>query len=233
MALNAKTAKGGDNSKSYPILDPGSYPARLAQIIDLGIQPQVYKGEEKTPRQEIMLTYELLDEYKLDENGNPDEEFPRWLSEQLPLHNLKSEKAKSTNRYFALDPKVEHDGDFTQLGGRPVMLTLIQNQSKGKTYNNIAGASAMRDKEAAKAPELKHDVKVFMMDDPDMEIYGSLPDWVREKIEDSLEYEGSPLAALVTKGATPVAKEAKAPVRASKLTVDTTDENDKDDEIAW
>ncbi len=162
-------------------------------MIDLGVQPQEFKGEAKAPRNEMMLTYEFLDEFLPDDDGEPNEEKPRWLSETLPLHSLESDRAKSTQRYLALDPNVEEDGDFTALIERPCMVTVVQNKSKDKIYNNIASVSSMRPKEAAKAPELVNPPKVFLMDEPDVEIFLSLPQWIQDKIKDSLEYAGSPL----------------------------------------
>lgn len=201
MGLNAnKMAHTGGNKTgaAQAPIEPGTYPVRVAQIIDLGLQKQrPYQGQEKPPAYEIMLTYELLDEFMVDEDGNEDEDKPRWLSETLPLRSLKAEKAKSTQRYYALDPSEEFDGDFTQLIGVAANASIVQNAGKGKNagkvYNNIASLSPMRAKDAAKAPELKNDSKVFDLDSPDLDIFEKLPDWIQEKIKENLEYEGSKL----------------------------------------
>ena len=104
MALNAKTASSGGGMNIEP-LEPGTYPARLVQVVDLGVQAQrPYQGKEKDPVQEILLTYEFVDEFLKDEDGNEETDKPRWLSESMPLFNLSSERAKSTLRYNALDP---------------------------------------------------------------------------------------------------------------------------------
>lgn len=58
----------------------------------------------------------------------------------------------------------------------------------------------MRPKEAAKAPELVNPVKVFDIDEPDMEIFWSLPEWLQNKIKENLEYGGSVLEKLVEAG---------------------------------
>jgi len=200
MGLNAnKLAHSGGNSgsKQEPI-EPGTYPIRVAQIIDLGLQPQrPYQGQEKPPAHEIMLTYEFLDEFCVDEEGNDDEDKPRWLSETLPLRSLKAEKAKSTQRYYALDPNEDLDGDFTQLIGVAANASVVQNAGKGKNagkvYNNVQALSPMRSKDSSKAPELKNEGKVFDLDDPDLTIFNSLPEWIQDKIKGNLEYGGSAL----------------------------------------
>jgi hypothetical protein len=190
MPLNAKTAKGG-NSIKYEPMEAGVYPARVAQVIDLGVQPQEFKGEKKTPRREILLTYEFLDEFLPDEKGEPNEDKPRWLSETLPLHNLNSERAKSTGRYYALDPNVEQDGDFFALVGYPCNVTVVVNKKKdGNLVNNVANVAAMRPRDAAKAPDLKNPPKTFDTEEPNMEILGSLPTWMQDKIKSSLEWAG-------------------------------------------
>jgi hypothetical protein len=200
MALNARKAKA-PAGKKYPPLDPGTYPARLVQVLDLGLQAQLpYQGQEKPPANEIMLTYEFLDEFLKNDDGEEDTNKPRWYSETMPLHNLDVDKAKSTKRYFALDPKEEFEGDFTALLGKPCMVTLQHKENKkdvNNPYVNVSSVSAMRPKEAAKAPELVNPPKVFDLENPDMEIYLSLPQWLQEKIKKNLEFGGSPLEELL------------------------------------
>lgn len=198
MALNAsKLPKTGGNRKPVDPLEPGTYPARVVQIITLGLQEQQpYKGEPKPPVQELYVTYELLDEFMKDEEGNDILDKPRWLSENFGFHSLDSDLAKSTKRYFALDPEKEHGGDWAALLGAPCMVTVIQKPSKKDPeiiYNNITGVSSMRAKEAAKAPDLVNEGKVFDIDEPDMEIFQSLPEWLQDKIKGNLDFEGSAL----------------------------------------
>lgn len=200
MSLNARKVahSGGNKGPAQEAIDAGTYPIRVAQIIDLGLQPQrPYQGQEKPPAHEMMLTYELLDEFCLDEDGKEDTDKPRWLSETLPLRSLMAEKAKSTQRYHALDPNEDVDGDFTLLAGTAANASIVQNSGKGKhagkVYNNIQALSPMRPKDQATAEPLKKDPKVFVLDDPDVEVFNSLPDWLQDKVKSNLEYAGSKL----------------------------------------
>ena len=213
MALNAKKVPttGGSNGPKQEPIEAGAYDVRIAQILDLGLQKQdPYQGKEKPPVQMISITYEFLDEFCLDEDGEPMEDKPRWLSETMPLYSLGAEMAKSTKRYKALDPEEDFEGDFTKLAGMPGVLTVVQNPGKGKNagniYNNVASLSAMRPKVAAKAPELQNPPKLFDLDDPDMEIFGSLPEWIQDKIKGNLEFKGSALEKAL--GGSAVAEEA-------------------------
>lgn len=229
MSLNAKEVPmsgGGDRNRPDP-LEPGTYPARLVQVLLLGTQPQrPYKGEEKPPKLEIMLTYELLDEFLKDENGEDIDDKPRWLSETLPFNNLESELAKSTKRYFALDPDVNHGGDWEQLVGTPCMVTVIVEEGKGKNagrmYENISGVSSMRPKEAQKAPALMNPPRVFDFYAPDIEVFNALPDWLKDKIKGAVDFGGSKLEKLLSGGAKKMEPKKEA-----------APEEDIDDEIPW
>jgi len=192
MAMNARKVKNNSGPKA-PLIDEGAYPSRLQGVVDLGLQPQEYAGETKTPKNELWTTYELSDEFMPDENGEPDESKPRWFSERFALNNLDSDLAKSTKRYYALDPNEEEEGDWAALIGRPVITTIVK---KGE-YNNIGGTSTMRPKEAAKLPELVNAPRIFSMDEPDIDVFLSLPTFVQDWIKGGLEFEGSKLDELL------------------------------------
>ena len=215
MSLNIKNV--GNNSKrvAQQNIEPGTYPARLVQLLDLGLQPQrAYKGAEKAPANEILLTYELVDEFMKDEEGNDIEDKPRWISETLPFYGLAADKAKSTQRYNAFDPSGDLDGDLTKAMGFPINVTIVNNAVGDKVYDNVATVSTMRPRDAGACPELKNPAKVFDLDAPDLELFKSLPEWIRTKIESNLNYEGSILQKLLA------GKDAKAPKEAPKKVAD-------------
>lgn len=198
MSLNAKTYKSESKFKTPEPLDPGTYPARLVRILAMGLQKQnPYKGEAKDPKDELMVTYELLDEFLEDEEGGEDKTKPRWESESFPMNSLDSDLAKSTKRYLAIDAKMEHDGNWAKLIGAPCMVTIVQKKGKGKNagriFNNIASVQSMRPKEADKAGPLVNEGKVFDIDEPDMEVFMSLPTFIQDKMKSNLNFGGSAL----------------------------------------
>jgi len=214
MSLNAKKVGGGGqgNKVAQSNIEPGTYPARLVQILDIGLQPQrAYQGKDKAPAQEIMLTYELVDTFMLDEAGKELPDKPRWISETLPFYGLFADKAKSTQRYNAIDPSGEFDGDFAKAIGQPINVTIVNNAVGDKVYDNIATISAMRPRDADKCPELINTSKLLDLDAPDLEVFNSLPEWLRDKIKGNLNYKGSPLEQLLGGGERPKAA-AKAKV---------------------
>lgn len=216
MALVANKNQSSSSKRvEQPVLDVGNYPGRLVQIIDLGVQPQrPYQGQEKPPAHEIMLTYELVDSFMVDENGKELEDKPRWISETFPLRSLEADKAKSTQRYKALDPSGEYDGDFSQCIGAPVNVTIVHggiNKNTNKPYENVGNISTMRARDAEKCPELVNPPKVFDLDNPDMKVFGALPQWLQEKIKGNLHYKGSKLAALAGEAAPAPAPKQEEP----------------------
>lgn len=205
MALNAKDKEyTGGKRVDQEALEAGTYPARLVQVIDLGVQEQdPFAGQEpKPPVQKLMVTYELSDEFIKNEEGEEQTDKPRWLSEEFAFHPLESDLATSTKRYYALDPKCEKKGEWPDLIGTPVMLTIVQNIGKGKNagriFNKITATSSMRQKEAEKLPELKNDGKVLDLSDVStVDVLMTLPEWIQKKIKEGLEFEGSPMAEAV------------------------------------
>ena len=66
--LNAKKRQY-TNRPPVELLEANNYPARVVQVIDLGLQAQrPYQGKDKPPAYEIMLTYELGTEFMRDED---------------------------------------------------------------------------------------------------------------------------------------------------------------------
>ncbi|MDG1314776.1 MAG: hypothetical protein P8P29_04525 [Flavobacteriaceae bacterium] len=205
MGLNARNieSSGAGKFKRQAALEAGTYPARLVQVVCKGLQPQPpYQGNEKPPQVELYVTYELLDEFILDEDGNELKDKPRWISETFGLFNLSTELAKSTKRYFAIDPTESHKGDWGKLGGTAVMVTIVQTPDKkgkkddeGNTviYNNISSVQTMREKDAKRADPLVNPVRVFDPYEPDMDSYFALPEWLRDKIKEGLDFGGGAL----------------------------------------
>lgn len=208
-------------------MEAGTYPARIVRVLDYGLQPQSYNGEQKAPAQVISVTYELLDVFMVDEQGNELEDKPRWMSEDFPLHPLSSDRARSTLRYTALDPAGKHGGDWTALIDTPCMLTVVINKKGDKTYENISNVSTMRARDAANAPELKNPTAIFLLDKPDMGLFGKLPKWIQEKITGNLNFAGSILESLL-KGGAPKKEIKKAPPKE-----ETPADDDASDDAPW
>lgn len=213
MALNANNVpQGGKQFAKQEEIEIGNYPSRLVQILDMGSRPKELWNEATNAYEptgpilpHIMLSYELGTEFMKDEEGNDIENKPRWISEEMPLYNLQSDKATSTKRYLTFDPRKVDGGDWTKQIAKPVTLTIVQNK-KGKS--KIGGVTPPM--KGMMTPELVNPPKIFDLDEPDMEIFSSLPQWVQDKIKSNVTYVGSPLQ-IALEGGKPAQKPAAKP----------------------
>lgn len=192
MPLNARNMP---RSGGIEPVEEGTYPGRVVQIIDLGRQPREYQGQSKEPWQAVWMTYELVDEFLKKEDGSDDVTKPRWVSEQFYLYNLDNDKAKSTERFNAIDPNGEADGDLTLLLNFPANIAVVLNKKGERVYNKVGNVTPMRAKDREKCPELVNPTLLFMLDDPDMEAWERLPDFLKDIIKKNVDYQGSLLEA--------------------------------------
>ena len=211
MSLSAKNVpmSGGKFTPAAP-LEVGNYPCRVAQIIDMGLQPQdPYENIPKQPENEIMVTYEFTDEFLKDEAGEDIMDKPRFMSETFTLKSHKSEKAKSTLRMKALDPSGALDWDWSLVPNTACVVTTgLTSGGKGK----VANVSPMRAKDVANTPELVNPPKVFTLAAPDLTVFMSMPEWVQTKIKENLNFNGSPLQAALAGGVQAPVAPAQAPM---------------------
>ena len=216
MPLDTKKLPDTGGKKVEPI-DAGTYPAIVAGLIDLGVQPQrPFKGQSKSPQHEIMITYELVTEFMKDEDGNELEDKPRHISERFPFHKLTAEMAKSTKRYKALDPHNKFEGDFSKLVGVPCSITVVQNYSQktDRYYSNVSAVTPPM--KGFQFPDLKNPPKVLDRDDPDMEVWEALPDFIKTIVTSGLDFSETKLAKMLEDKPPEPPKEKSSPAKKKK-----------------
>lgn len=180
MTLDLNKAKSGG---TFTRAEDGSYPARFVQVIDLGVQPQedYQTGEAKEPKPRVLLTFEFPTE-RIEVNG---EDRPRWYSKEYTISN--HEKAGILKVVKSLDPSGK-EMQLSKLLGKPCLIT-IGSTSTGKP-KIVSIAPPMKGMEVG---ELENPPVAFDFDNPDVGLFNSLPDWLKEKIRGALNFEGSPL----------------------------------------
>jgi len=205
MGLNAGTApSAGGDRVDQEALKPDLYPARVVQVIDLGLQArEPFKGKPKDPMRMMNLTYELSEEFMKDEDGADVLDKPRWIGETLPLYNIKADRAKSTRRMQSIDPAGTTGNEFTALVEMPCQVAIVNNKKGDKIYNNVGDVSGPVNLKGYVQPDLVNKPKVFLVDEPDMDVFNDLPEWIQDKIKDNLEYNGSVLQGLLGEKAQP------------------------------
>lgn len=89
MAFAAPTLASNKTPSAAPLLEAGGYPARVCRIIDLGLQPG--SAKYPTPSLKLLVTFELLDEYMKEVDGegkmvmvqDPDEDDGIMMAKNL------------------------------------------------------------------------------------------------------------------------------------------------------
>ena len=179
MPLNASKAQT-EAGKAIPPIEDGTYAARLVRVVDLGVQVNPFDSEKRA--NEIVVTFELMDEFLTNEDGNEDPEKPRVMSTFVKLYR-NADRGKNVEYLRALDPSGQAEGDWGRLQEQRagVLLNIITKEKNGKVHNNIDSMSPLM-----KGMSLRDCIVegyVFDLDEPDREVFEALPDWIKEKIE--------------------------------------------------
>lgn len=198
------------DSGDFVSVPPGMHLARCYRIIDQGTQRSEYMGKEKyLPK--VMIQFEI--------HGEDDRGQPLVTQDGRPLSIAKSFTVtladKSTLRK---DLQTWRGREFTaeelrgfelkNILGAWAMLTVTHTESNGKTYTNIASINpvpkAIKD---AGLPKGVNETKLFDIDKPDMELFDTFSENLKNKISSSPEWQA--LHGNVAEK--PKAKSAKAP----------------------
>jgi len=199
MSFNANDREGGGNYIPTEALDAASYPGRVVQLVLMGVQPQrPYQGQAKAPAEMLYVGYELSHEFMPDADGNPDVTKPRWVGEDFPFYSLDADRAKSTLRYNAIDNQGVAGGDWLKVMTMPCNITLSKEPRKGKEgqfTNYVQNVGLPVQVPGYTQPELVNPPRIFDIDEPDMEVFAKLPEWLRGKLTTNLNYNGSALTS--------------------------------------
>lgn len=184
MSITAKKPES-----NFEIVPAGNHIARCYSMIEIGTEEIEYQGEKKKAYK-VRISWELPNERKV---FNPEKgEQPFTVSKDYTLsmhekanlrHDLQSWRGK------AFTDEEARAFDITKLIGVPCMLNVIHNVSKnnGNTYANIAGVTPIP--KGIPIPEQINRSFVFSYDAFDEATFLGLPDWIRERIEKTPEYQ--------------------------------------------
>lgn len=185
MAIIA-TSNGSTN---FEPIATGNYPARCYSMIHIGTVDEVILGVTKTLNK-VRITWELPSELKVfkEENGEQphviSKEFTLSMHEKATLRNfLKNWRGKDFS-----EEEVK-SFDIEKLIGAPCMLNITHKKSKDgtKTYAEIGSISTMP--KGFPCPEQINPSFVWTYEDFDSEKFNSLPDFLKAKMVNSVEYK--------------------------------------------
>lgn len=185
MAIIA-TSNGSTN---FEPIATGNYPARCYSMIHIGTVEEVILGTTKTLNK-VRITWELPSELKVfkEENGEQphviSKEFTLSMHEKATLRNfLKNWRGKDFSEEEA------KSFDIEKLIGAPCMLNITHKKSKDgtKTYAEIGSISTMP--KGFPCPEQINPSFVWTYEDFDSEKFNLLPDFLKAKMVNSVEYK--------------------------------------------
>ena len=169
MSFKRLNGKANDQSNmEYENLTEGEHEARLIYVADCGLQLREYKGEVKSPAQQVALCFEVLGS-TITVDGK---EQPRMIWSR-PFNIFGSMSGLSTEyaMFKAFVPTAKEDtvADWESVLGKPVNI-IIKHVKKDAdtTYDNVAGLSSIPTKyQAAVDPAITTEFSIAGSEDVD------------------------------------------------------------------
>lgn len=190
MGLIARNKGGG-----FLPVPAGVHVGRCFEVIDLGTQTSDGAFGLKAAHK-LRLTFELFGE---DDAGKPltvnvdGRPMPMTISKHytVSLHEkaaLRRDLQSWRGREFTEAEAAAFD--VAALLGVYALINVTHSMGKnGKTYANISGISALPKPMQAQKPAGVHKVRRFDLDEPDMELFNELPEWLQEVIASAPEFK--------------------------------------------
>jgi hypothetical protein len=189
MALIAKESGGG----TFTPVPQGMHLARCYRVVDLGTQKSEYLGTVKhLPK--VMLQFEVHGE---DENGKPivtAKNEPMTISKNFTLSLAEKatlRKDLQTWRGREFTPEELRGFELKNVLGAWAMISVIKAAgANGKEYTNIAGIMSVPPAiKKAGLPEGFNTPAIFSIDEPDMTMFETFSDGLKQKIMGSPEWQ--------------------------------------------
>lgn len=186
MRLNSESVE-------FEVLAAGTYAARIVQIVELGVQPGgEYKGQKQADVPVFHVTFELPEVTRTNREGDE-----VTAKETMFINVTSGKKAKLTHLAKAAGIENLRDYDSSEFLNKPVLLT-IEHQQKGdriKTF--VASTTRLPQGLANSLPPASTEVKYFSFSDPDVEVFNSLGDGLKNMMTRALNYSGSKVEKLI------------------------------------
>lgn len=175
-----------DTATQKELIPEGNYVARCYQMLHIGTNKETILGEDKVLNK-VRIGWELPAEMRSGKDGD----YPCTIGQEFTLSmnekaNLRKMLQSWRGKVFTAEEAKSFD--VTKLIGAPCFLNIIHKPSKDgtKIYENIAGVTPMP--KGFECPPQINRTQVFQYDAPDMELLAHLPDFIKDKIKSSEEY---------------------------------------------
>ena len=178
-------------TSTFKPVPPGSHLARCYRIIDLGTQKTIFNGESKFIKK-VMFQFEVHSE---DDDGplKTDKGEPMSISKNYTL-------SLSDKAVLRADLEAWRGREFTReelqgfelknvLGAWCLITVTRATGNDGREYTNITGVSPVPKAMKQNLPTPFNQVGIFYIDDPDMEMFETLSERIRQKITETPEWK--------------------------------------------
>lgn len=180
----ALTAKAGGNIDPCPA---GNHIARCISVIDLGTQTTEYNGETRHAHQ-VRIIWELPLEQKVfkEEKGKQPYIISRTYTLSLGKKaTLRADLVSWRGKEFTED---ELRGfNLENILGAYCMLNIVHKQERNDTYANVSSVASIP--KGMSKPEGINPTTFFSLEEYDDNVFQSLPDKTKEKIQKSPEFQ--------------------------------------------
>ena len=192
MGLTVRASGGASSFKPVP---PGMHLARCYRVVDMGTQNSTWKGQTKqVPK--VMLQFEVHSE---DADGNPlvtDKGEPMSISKNFTASLgenaiLRQELENWRSRAFTAD---ELNGfQLKNVLGAWAMLSIVKEKGMdGNEYTNISSINPVSSQiKKAGLPEPHNELKIFDLENPDLAMFETFGQKLKEKIQATPEWKAS------------------------------------------
>ena len=189
MGLTVRSSGGSSSFKPVP---PGMHLARCYRVVDMGTQTTTWKGQTKQ-QPKVMLQFEVHSE---DADGNPlvtEKGEPMSISKNFTASLadkavLRQELENWRSRAFTPD---ELNGfQLKNVLGAWAMLSVVKEVGNdGNEYTNISSINPVSSQiKKAGLPEPHNELKIFDLEDPDMVMFETFGNKLKEKIKSTPEW---------------------------------------------
>jgi len=176
---------GGESNYTNKIAPQGMHLARIYQIIDLGTTEQ--GGQFAGKKRKVQILFELPLETAIFDTQKGEQPFYARNMYTLSMHE-KSTLRKDVHSMLGKQLNDDEAKSFNifNLLGKECMVNIIHKQSGDKTYANIQTITPVP--KGMICPPAVNPSLVFSTQQPDMEAFRKLPEFVQDKIKQSDEF---------------------------------------------
>ena len=179
-----------DLKSDFKIPPAGTHMARCIGMIEIGTVTTTFMDDEKI-LQKVSITWELPEELAVFNEEKGEQPFVVSKEYTLSMHeksNLRKDLESWRGRGYTAE-EAKHL-DITSVLGQPCLLTIIHQPGRNdpsKMYPKIENVSKLVKGQVC--PPQVNETKLLCYEDFDWELFSTLPDFMKDKIKQSKEFQ--------------------------------------------